>query len=287
MSQEELAQIFRYRPRRDMVSRETSRSILKHVLYGHAMALILPVVLGIVLGWFDFSPPPSVTIEMGEMVDPGDSSEPPGEAAAQDPAPSPPEPVPQLPELPAVSRPEMPDMPVVQTPDSTLPDLAPPPVATPSRPNRPTPPPKPVKQETPKSSASTPAAAVTPAKNADAGKSPGRVHDDGWKPGTGTASDTPGTSGAIAPGYGGQLKNYIDRLWIDAPTDAPAEFANREVRLTLDIAADGTIISCRMEKSGYPVLDESVERLCGRLKKAPAPGRRLRGFVVNLNIRPE
>ncbi len=285
MSNEELAQIFRYRPRREMVSRETSRSILKHVLYGHALALILPVVIGIILGWIDFSPPPSVTIEIGEMMEPGDSAEPPGDAAAQEPAPSPAEPVPQLPELPAVSRPEMPEMPVVQTPDSTLPDLAPPPVAVPSRPERPSPPPKPQKQETAQPATPAPAASPAPAKNSDAGKSSGKVHDDGWKPGA--ASGGQSASGAVAQGYGSQLKNYIDRLWIDAPTDAPAEFANREVRLTLDIAADGTILSCRMEKSGYPVLDESVERLCGRLKKAPAPGRRLKGFVVNLNIRPE
>ena len=96
MSNEELAQIFRYRPRRDMVSGETSKRILKHVLYGHALVLILPVVIGIILGWIDFSPPPSITIEIGEMMDPGDSAEPPGETAAQDPAPAPSEPEPPL-----------------------------------------------------------------------------------------------------------------------------------------------------------------------------------------------
>ncbi len=80
------------------------------------------------------------------------------------------------------------------------------------------------------------------------------------------------------------LRQFIDGMWEDAPTEAPAEFANSEVRIIIDIAADGTIRSWKLEESGYRPLDESVKRLFQRMSKVPPPGERIARLVIRLGI---
>lgn len=269
--------IFGHRGDRSMVSPAVSKKIFRYVLAGHGIVLTLPIVLGIVFGWFEKAPDfGDIYIEMGDLpAEPegGTEQEPPVEEQV-------PEEQPELPELPEVTPPELPDPPEQES-DSTLPPLPKPP-RIPKPPKLPTvAPPKPAKPDKPKSQPAKPASTV---------------HNDNWTPAnqgsgggskSGTGSSRPGGGSS---GFAGQLKGFIDNMWIDAPTDAPQEFSSRVVQLALDIAADGRIISAKIhKKSGYPALDASAAKLCTRLQnaKGPAPGSRYSNFIVNLSITPE
>lgn len=270
--------LFGHRGDRSMVSTDTSKRIFRNVLIGHGLVLTLPIVAGIIFGWFESAPAAGeIYIEIGDFFD-----KPEGAVEQEVPATITVPEQPELPDLPDVTPPEPPEPPVQES-DSSLPPLPKPP-RLPKPPKLPTinppKPEKPKKQDKPaKSEAAKPAA----------------VHNDNWKPSNqGTGGGSRSGHGSSHPsgggGFAGELKGFIDNMWIDAPTDAPSEFSSRVVKVALDIAADGRIISARVyKKSGFPELDTSAAKLCSRLvnAKGPAPGTRYNNFIVNLSINPE
>ena len=265
-----------------MVSGETSRKILRNVFIGHGFAIILPIVAGIVFGWFESAPEMGdIYLEMGDFIDePEGGSEP---QPVQEPLPQLPE-TPQLPQLPAVTPPTPPEPPLQES-DSTLPSLPVPP--------RPPKPPQ-IPQVAPPKPATPPVTETPPP--AQPSKPAASVHNDNWTPaasgsgGGSRSSSGSSRSGGGSSGFAGQLRGFIDNMWIDAPADAPPEFSSRIVQISLNIAADGRITAARVYKeSGYPALDASAARLCRRLlnAKGPSPGSAQKNFIVNLSIKPE
>jgi len=104
---------------------------------------------------------------------------------------------------------------------------------------------------------------------------------------SGTTIDLPGNSSVAYADYAAVVKSVYEQAWAP-PDDAQNDDAN--VKVTVTIASDGTVISARiLTPSGDPGLDASVQRTLDRVTViAPFPEgvtEKERTYTINFNLK--
>ena len=104
---------------------------------------------------------------------------------------------------------------------------------------------------------------------------------------SGTTIDLPGNSSVAYADYAAVVKSVYEQAWVP-PDDAQKDDAN--VKVTVTIASDGTVISARiLTPSGDPGLDASIQRTLDRVTViAPFPegsAEKERTYTINFNLK--
>jgi TonB family protein len=102
-----------------------------------------------------------------------------------------------------------------------------------------------------------------------------------------TTVDMPGNSSVAYANYASAVKSVYDQAWAQVPLDHVAN-DNENVKVTVTIASDGTVISARIvDSSGDGALDDSVQKTIERVTfVAPFPGGstdKKRTYTINFN----
>ncbi|HTQ51436.1 MAG TPA: TonB family protein [Candidatus Acidoferrales bacterium] len=103
----------------------------------------------------------------------------------------------------------------------------------------------------------------------------------------GTTVDMPGNSSVAYANYASAVKSVYDQAWAQVPLDNVAN-ENENVKATITIASDGTVISARIvDSSGDGALDASVQKTLERVSYvAPFPEGstdKQRTYTINFN----
>ncbi len=305
---------YQHRQTARIVDRKLRQRIFNWVVVGHALGVIVPLALGILLGMFEPVRVSTMTLDITDFessmsgpsaLEQGDGGPPPPPPPTETPA----EPqIPDPPDAPRMPTPSIvPDIPTVQESDSTERPIKPPPPKQPTAPKAPViaqakpPAPKPPKTPPQKPTTKPPATPVAPT---------GAAFKDNWKAdgigdgsglsgkstggprgGDNRAAGGDGSGGFDAEGKGGpydqRLKAYIEMRW-NPPPRAALNGTNPFVRIRLDIAPDGRVTRSVIETgSGMTMMDDSVRELLRDLVKVPAPGRFIKDKPIRLELQPE
>lgn len=102
-----------------------------------------------------------------------------------------------------------------------------------------------------------------------------------------TTVDMPGNSSVAYANYASAVKSVYDQAWAQVPLDHVAN-DNENVKVTVTIASDGTVISARIvDSSGDGALDDSVQKTIERVTfVAPFPEGstdKQRTYTINFN----
>ena len=102
-----------------------------------------------------------------------------------------------------------------------------------------------------------------------------------------TTVDMPGNSSVAYASYASAVKSVYDQAWAQVPLDHVAN-DNENVKVTVTIASDGTVISARIaDSSGDKALDASVQKTIERVTfVAPFPEGstdKQRTYTINFN----
>jgi TonB family protein len=102
-----------------------------------------------------------------------------------------------------------------------------------------------------------------------------------------TTVDMPGNSSVAYANYASAVKSVYDQAWAQVPLDGVAN-DNENVKVTVTIASDGTVISARIaDASGDSALDTSVQKTIERVTfVAPFPEGstdKQRTYTINFN----
>jgi TonB family protein len=102
-----------------------------------------------------------------------------------------------------------------------------------------------------------------------------------------TTVDMPGNSSVAYASYASAVKSVYDQAWAQVPLDHVAN-DNENVKVTVTIASDGTVISARIaDSSGDNALDASVQKTIERVTfVAPFPEGstdKQRTYTINFN----
>lgn len=197
------------------------------------------------------------------------------EAKPEDPPqPTPPEPPPVEPKAQSDFAEPTPTPTPAPTPKPATPKPATPKPTTPRPKSTPTPTPgkttaKTTPRPTPRKETSRPTAPRETTGNANAA-----APQNGTKPGPGAANGT-GSSVAVAEAmknYGNLIQGHFDGLW-NQPVVGEDSSAGVQIGvIRFRVAADGTVVFARVSKSsGSSIVDESLESVCKRASRLPAP----------------
>lgn len=251
----------------------------KEERFWRTFAIVLAIHIVVIFGGLALSRwlfPPRV-VEQITWLDGG--AVPAEEAAAPEvktteaPEPPTPEPPPEAPKTPSdFAEPVLPTPTPAPTPKPATPKPTTPKPATP-RPKSAPPKEKTTAKNTPRSTPKKEANRPT-APRETTGTTNASTPQDGTKPGPGAANGT-GSSVAVAEAikdYGRLIQGHFDGLW-NQPVVGEEGNAGAQIGvIRFRVAADGTVAFARVSKSsGSSIVDESLESVCKRATRLPAP----------------